>query len=780
MKWTSGAIAGLICLFALTGCAITDEQRFPLDYASGAEVSYRTETAREALSAYVRMGAGLERQGRFAEAALAYNNAVRSAWALGRLEDALDISQKAIRMGERSGNLVHLGVALARLGTTYLRLGAPDKAILPLEQGALAGRRAREPEVEGPCNSGLSAVYRSLGDREKALEYSQRAVDVLSGKVSIWKSTRFGIQARPHLAKLEMLYAGVLMQQAWNLFALDRWESADATFQKVAEIGERYRIPPTIAQAHLGLGSVATRKHDWPSAIAHLEEAIQIYPQPNFIADAQARLGRVYRGMGKLPEAEASLRQAVAGFEDLRSLLGSEILRESYFENKAETYELLVLTLLDQGKVREAFDFSERARARAFLDLLGSRVPLSRGRSDALVAEEQALRERIAALKAQPEDAPGLQRELDLARDAYQAFLQRVRQVDREQASLMTVEPLTLPQVQALLPEGSLLLEYFVTDAVTVLWTVERTGVRIVQVQVERGSLERQVRAFRNLIASRGKLAEVQQSAQALFDTLVRPGLEGRPPRELLIVPHDTLHYLPFQALMPAADRFLIQDAPLYYYSSASLIQFTRAKAQAAQANGALAVGNPDLGDPRMNLWYAGREAREVQGLYPGATAFIGREATKGNVEGLVGREALVHFATHADLEEQDPLGSALLLHPDGTDDGRLEVQQVFGLTLNASLVVLSACETALGKLGRGDELTGLTRAFIYAGTPSIITTLWQVNDRSAYELMGEFYRNLKTGEDKAAALRQAQIATLAKYPDPYYWAAYELTGEAR
>jgi CHAT domain-containing protein len=107
-------------------------------------------------------------------------------------------------------------------------------------------------------------------------------------------------------------------------------------------------------------------------------------------------------------------------------------------------------------------------------------------------------------------------------------------------------------------------------------------------------------------------------------------------------------------------------------------------------------------------------------------------------------------------------------------------VQEIFGLDLHASLVVLSACETALGKLTRGDELTGLTRAFIYAGTPSVITTLWQVNDRASYELMREFYQNLKSGRNKAEALRQAQLTTLQKYPHPYYWAAYQLTGEAR
>jgi len=117
------------------------------------------------------------------------------------------------------------------------------------------------------------------------------------------------------------------------------------------------------------------------------------------------------------------------------------------------------------------------------------------------------------------------------------------------------------------------------------------------------------------------------------------------------------------------------------------------------------------------------------------------------------------------------------LLAGDGKEDGRLRVGEIFSLNLKADTVVLSACESGLGKISRGDEIIGLTRSFIYAGTPSIVTTLWKVNDRTSYELMGEFYSQLKTGR-KAEALRQAQLKTMKQFPDPFFWAAYGLTGE--
>ena len=169
-----------------------------------------------------------------------------------------------------------------------------------------------------------------------------------------------------------------------------------------------------------------------------------------------------------------------------------------------------------------------------------------------------------------------------------------------------------------------------------------------------------------------------------------------------------------------------------------------------------------------------------MERLFPRVTVLVRKDATKGQTRRRLDAQSLIHLATHADLDEQDPLGSALLLRPEAGDTGRLEVQEIFGLDLHADLVILSACDTSLGKLTQGDEVVGLTRAFIYAGTPSVISTLWRVDDRASYELMRAFYENLRAGQPKGESLRQAQLAILQRYPHPYYWAAYQLTGEPR
>jgi len=284
------------------------------------------------------------------------------------------------------------------------------------------------------------------------------------------------------------------------------------------------------------------------------------------------------------------------------------------------------------------------------------------------------------------------------------------------------------------------------------------------------------VGALRESVFQLGEKEKFRASAQELYKLLIAPALPHIRGKELLIIPHDVLHYVPFQALISAQGKYLIQDYPVYYLSSASLMQFTREKRRASRET-ALVMGNPSLGDAAYNLRFAEREAREIAAVYPKSVLYLKEEATKPKAISSSPNFEMLHFAVHAEFNEEDPLSSALLLAGEGKEDGRLKVAEIFSLNLKADMVVLSACETGLGKISSGDEIIGLTRAFIYAGTPSVVTTLWKVNDRSSYELMREFYQHLKTSK-KSEALRQAQLTTMKEFPEPFYWAAYQLTRE--
>jgi CHAT domain-containing protein len=244
-----------------------------------------------------------------------------------------------------------------------------------------------------------------------------------------------------------------------------------------------------------------------------------------------------------------------------------------------------------------------------------------------------------------------------------------------------------------------------------------------------------------------------------------------------VIVPHGILHYLPFAALRSPAGRWLVEDFALSTLPSASVLRYLVDKGAGASAR-ALVVGNPDLG-PALALPWAEREARMVGQHERESTVLVRADATEAQVKTLLATVGLVHLATHGELSEADPLSSAILLVPGGGEDGRLEVREVFGLDLHARLVVLSACETGLGQLSRGDELVGLQRAFLYAGTPAVVTTLWKVDDRASFELIRAFYDRLDAG-GPVVALRQAQLETQRAFPHPFAWAAFGLTGVSR
>ena len=191
-----------------------------------------------------------------------------------------------------------------------------------------------------------------------------------------------------------------------------------------------------------------------------------------------------------------------------------------------------------------------------------------------------------------------------------------------------------------------------------------------------------------------------------------------------------------------------------------------------------LAFGNPDLGDPQLDLKYAQAEAQNVAKVMPNSKALVRREASESAFKRYGEGFKYLHIASHGTFNADSPLSSALLLAKDAENDGTLTVGELYSMRLNADLVTLSACETGLGKIANGDDVVGLTRGFLYAGSRSIVASLWKVDDEATAYLMTRFYQSLK-GTSKREALRLAQIETRKKYPHPYYWAAFQLTGEA-
>ncbi len=367
----------------------------------------------------------------------------------------------------------------------------------------------------------------------------------------------------------------------------------------------------------------------------------------------------------------------------------------------------------------------------------------------------------------------------------YDTTLAQLRTVNAELAALASGEPLDVTEVQPLLPPYTTLLAYFALDDATIAaFLLTRTQFRVVELPVEHTTLTDTVRSF-YLFADRDALFTDHDAAhpQPLVDlhaSLITPLLKHLTASHLIIVPHGLLHYVPFAGLTDGTtylgDRFLLTTLP-----SASTLPFVLQKRKdPLSLPPPLVLGNPTTARADL-LAFAERAADSIGKLY-GVKHLVRHSATKQTLLQRASRAGITHLAAHGRYNAAEPLESFIALAPDGGNqqDGRLTVREVYN-TLRlprADLVVLSACQTNVGEPSNGDEVVGLTRAFIFAGTPSVIATLWSVDDRATGLLMEYFYTHLKAGASKAAALQQAQQMVRRAYPHPYYWGAFVLTGD--
>jgi CHAT domain-containing protein len=225
-----------------------------------------------------------------------------------------------------------------------------------------------------------------------------------------------------------------------------------------------------------------------------------------------------------------------------------------------------------------------------------------------------------------------------------------------------------------------------------------------------------------------------------------------------------------------SGDKYLVERYELRILPSASVMEFLN-QGSGKSVNNILVFGNPDLKDPDMDLPYAQLEAQKIGKLVSGSTVLLRNQATETAARTLGADFRYLHFASHGIFDPKHPLDSALLLAADSKNDGRLTVSELYETRINADLVTLSACETALGKITNGDDVVGFTRGFLYAGANSIVSSLWQVDDKATGILMEQFYRNL-ANTNKRSALRQAQTTMIASnHNHPFFWSAFQLTG---
>jgi CHAT domain-containing protein len=747
----------------------------------------------QALGYFERLAAQAEGQGQRLPAARAYQAVALTALNLALYQKTIQAAGRSIELfkavppAELSPiDLVRIAMDHGHEGSAYRLTGDLGRARTSLEDGLafadsqLAGRR--DTVIAGILANMLATVGAAQHDYPMSLARATQAARVFEDVIA-HPPPRTTEKRKDQLRRLAAL---ALTACARAELAMGHRDAAEAAYARALPYARQ--IPNRDVEVDIlrSQGNIAFARKDWSKALELFQQGLPLAAQlkrPTALMWLNNDSARALGALGRTNEAFAAAREAVRRAEEIRGELVDADLRSAFLDDKQGIYRQAVRLALEDHHPDEAFALAERSRARAFLDLLGNQTTLSKGRTRGLVDEEVRLRARIAHTRAlvreseDPEESERTGAAAEAADRDYHAFLERVRSESREQASLMTVEPITMPEIQGRLPEGTTLLEYFVDDEDVIVWVVDRHRAAVVRIPGDRQTLVSMVREFRVAIAKQAPLPAVRAQAEVLYGRLLGPARDQIEGDRLLIVPHGVLHYLPFGALRSPAHRWLVDEFALATLPSASVLRYIADKG-AGTSDRALVVGNPDLG-AGLALPWAEREARMVGHYERGATVLVRGKATEARVKALLESAGLLHFATHGVLKESDPLSSALLLVPGAGEDGRLEVRELFGFDLRARLVVLSACETGLGKLSRGDEIVGLQRAFLYAGTPAVITTLWKVDDRASYQLIRAFYTRLeKVGP--VEALRRAQRDTLRAFPHPYSWAAYSLTGMPR
>ena len=507
-------------------------------------------------------------------------------------------------------------------------------------------------------------------------------------------------------------------------------------------------------------------------------------------------------------------------------------LKSLFMKDKFRVYERMIQLLYKMQRPSEAFHYLERARARVMLDMLAEKAFSSKNKEEnELLTQERALRRRIEEISME-EERITLERpqeseeeieeaqepekpisELEHLQSQHRAILERIEKLNPELASLVNINPLKASEIQGLLDTDTAVLEYFVGEDNRFIFVVTREKVLLVPLKVYSRNLfekikEFRVRAVEGITLDRLFSKVYEKPLLELYEILIQP-IEGEisGKKHLVIVPHGMLHYLPFQALLSKQRKYLMESFTISYLPSASVLKYAKAKNKGNRVD-LFAVGNPAT--ELTSLPAAEEEVREVSILFEKRLVLTGKEATKVSVKGKSPRYDLMLFSTHGEMIDSDPLRSNLRFTPLGGDDGRLTVNEIFDMEIKANLVTLSACETALvkgeaGDFPKGDDLVGLSRAFIHAGAPSVVASLWKVSDDSTVQLMRNFYQNMKT-MPKAEALRKAQMDLMrstvrftvtragggmiqtAQNPSeeviecshPFFWAPFILVGDWR
>ena len=679
-----------------------------------------------------------------------------------------DLLQKQIDQGDRTYAGADLTVYPQILrGSIYLDQGEPQKTI---EEGTLAYKILHEEgrDRQSFYTSQLISIYDFLGVAHALAGNKADAQKIANSLQNVSISIMNGPEKYGALARIYMA-----LQEYDNALKAIRNPDAKVTGLITAFFDQTFQEIPKLyilSKSLYETGNIKEAKEGYDQLLGHpqIEQIGGIYW---IVLLDRAKIALTE---GQKSVAEDMLKKAIDVIEKQRSSINTEAGRIGFVGDKQTAYAELTALLLAEGRYAEAFAYVERAKARALVDLLASQKDITvRGGQTQQIKTTLAQLDKVEnnlAIVKQIEDKENQSK----SRAVVLALKKDLQEKAPELAALVSVTTPATAEIQGKLTLEETLLEYYFTGKNWYVFIL--TSGLITAQKLSINDLERNIEALRKTITTHNSTG-YSQYTQALYRQLFAPIAPSVKTNKLIIVPHGALHYLPFSALSDGKE-YLIDRFSLRTLPSASVLSFLQARAKKAESGAALILGNPDLGNPKYDLRFAQDEALAIGQILPKSKVLLRAEATETNLRTYGSQYSFIHLAAHGTFDLDKPLNSALLLARDKDNDGLLKAGDLYNLSLNADLVTLSACETALGKVSTGDDVVGFTRGFLYAGARSLVSSLWQVDDQATRDLMVAFYSNLQS-MTKDEALRRAQLKVKKQYQHPYYWAAFVLTGSA-
>jgi CHAT domain-containing protein len=675
---------------------------------------------------------------------------------------------------------------------------------------------------------GLGSLYQSLGELNKALEQYKAAIGDASKpqiarilvSLAEWFKADGGIPVRPFppvgparaifiykkalpLAHEEgdtALEAAVLtgLGRAW--MSIGNFEEAERQFASARTLVENSPNPAAKAGVIASIGELnywmairdplEVSKNRLKKALKNYDEAL---PLMRAVGDRYGEIGvlinsgLVFDAEGRRKEALSVYLQALQKMEDLQTLARLEEFRSTFVDQSAQLYRHAIEQEVQSHEFEKAFALSEHARARMFLDQLGNaHVDDSKLATPEFSAAEKDLRHENILLERQLGQElakPGpelnsarieeLRSRLITVRTSHEELLGKLKLSNPAYASFLSVSPATIAEAQQRLDPATTIVSYFTGPDFTVAFILTKTSLKTRKLKANDIYLSHEVSAFRDFANDDG----VSQSLKVLYKVLIAPIRSELKTGRLVVVPHGVLHDLPFGALTSDGHHFLADDYLISYSPSVSALSYLHPNMNPAPLRALVLANDQNEGLPRLS--YAEDEARDVAAIL-GATPLLGEQATPAVLREQASNYDVLHLVSHFEVDRKNPMASRILFaRGANSDEGSLDLAGIYRLSLRTTdLVVLSGCQSQTGKRTRGDDIASLSRAFLYAGSPSVIASLWSVDDDATRQLMVAFYTHLKSGMSKAEALRAAQTDIRAKYPNPFYWAGFVLTGD--